>query len=1590
MVDKHEGEHLQHVQLKYLIDEYFSRDDLRSLCFNIGVDFDHLREAGKLIQIEELLLICLHRGLDQALLAELVRVRPNVTWPTHYSIFSIFPALDALRNDALNHAKFITDRKSRILKPQGELPKLQNLFVTFHDKNINYRFSKKGDFEPEERLPPPMLLSEVIKRDQRILLMGDLGTGKSTMVGLFVNEITTTNPKALALMVPASANVLKVPTRATIQDVLNGVSAYLNNHISIRTPPIEFRNLLDTEIPIYVIIDGLDEIPSRQAASLLSLLYETTSHYPNLWVVTTGRPVELRGVNHQNWQIVTPLPLQDNEKLQLFQAEGVANGLSSKDAKKGAEQLLTKLKNIPTLNSLATTPLTTRLLYNNRLLTTQFDSSATLGDLLYDLLQERLGRWAQSDQKAHTFEYFEKEFPDELARISLFGEFALHMEMAENLPIEQARLYLRGLLEPKVSEKTDILAKEAVEYLIQSGIAIIEDNQLRYAIQPLFEFLTGFGLAERWIGKHSTPEWLQLQHWRIVSFAGTVIRRLGAINELRSQILNYLGTLLVTERNIPAACYIIVELQDEECAIAFIDHLNQMGMRPLTYFGDEKEQSTRAIATTIKLAGNKGFDWFYEHYLDPRYPIIHTASGLLDDVFEQWVYISQNSITDYERTKLQKLVRPHIAANTHQTYTLLPALAILIPGAFTPKERLWMIKKYLGRSPFSAQAETYFIQEFQKGNERLVNSALLQIANQGHEMAKSAAWLWLSLNPDERPHALILKTLLSAYGRSYLDIGRKEYLTLCEDRVGKKQWHQFLRWCLFHKNDRLAAGAAIELNALGETRLSILGKPLLEAMHDGGYFKLAEEALHQTVKTSGSVAVHWLANQIAATIDGYDSAHSGWWRILLSELPSVGHNGPDLLANCVGGVGPFLLPRYPDVRLLFRNLLSGTDGARYRVKLQGCLNHINPAIRHGASMVLVACNPNDEPIALEYVVRLRQREKFGSWHEWESFCLNLSFSPQVLEHLQEILSTLEASTKVFALALLYRNRIDLTPEEYADLVTNLLKVGNRSLDVYDPELSVFADPQSFSILVEILDQGSDAEVAAQLLNYHSSQLSPSLKIKCISLLASIPSWPGNPNLHEQLKKLENDPDYDESVKDAMEEIVNGDKPVPILELLRQAIADENKWDTVVWRLLCDDSNLGLSLEDNGQWLLDFGRLESKYRIFIGASTQKFLKDPRIQNSRRSEIKQWLAILADEFVGISEEELRDALVTQGQPVWHSAASSLIARLGSTELPELNIRQMSNSIPKSFDEFERTPQTAEALKQQLEEALRPSEELYPETCEIIEEICLTPIKPEISFTLSAEGVSGILILSALSYVLGNPPNPDFVLPILSTRRTPTQMNNQCFNRLLDIWRYGQRLAIHEDNNLRETCIELLHRKLSEVSDTFDTFAIGSELLLLRSLLTAKELEQILSPYVHYTESDDFSLNEQFVHFFTSQLPPDTQTSYIPVLEQAIEALDAHSWDKNSKAAYRFLILPLAFWKLSNRNTVASNRVFLRGLKAAFSLPSGGTYEQGPIEILGEISPLFSSVPEGNIKHSLLYGRTLKDPIVRNICQLFSLDF
>ncbi len=96
-------------------------------------------------------------------------------------------------------------------------------------------------------------------------------------------------------------------------------------------------------------------------------------------------------------------------------------------------------------------------------------------------------------------------------------------------------------------------------------------------------------------------------------------------------------------------------------------------------------------------------------------------------------------------------------------------------------------------------------------------------------------------------------------------------------------------------------------------------------------------------------------------------------------------------------------------------------------------------------------------------------------------------------------------------------------------------------------------------------------------------------------------------------------------------------------------------------MLFDNENLGSFYEDEGQWLLDCGPLAPKYKESIGKAAQELLNDPRTKRTYRDEPRQWLAIIADEFVGLSKEEIEGVLLERGV-IRETATGPLLARLG----------------------------------------------------------------------------------------------------------------------------------------------------------------------------------------------------------------------------------------------------------------------------------------------------------------------------------------
>jgi Effector-associated domain 7 len=79
------------------MDRYFSLEEIRTLCFDLGVDFDSVRGEGKSARIRELLIAMGRSGRLPELLSLVQQERRNVTWPP---IPDDFELPQSLKSDA--------------------------------------------------------------------------------------------------------------------------------------------------------------------------------------------------------------------------------------------------------------------------------------------------------------------------------------------------------------------------------------------------------------------------------------------------------------------------------------------------------------------------------------------------------------------------------------------------------------------------------------------------------------------------------------------------------------------------------------------------------------------------------------------------------------------------------------------------------------------------------------------------------------------------------------------------------------------------------------------------------------------------------------------------------------------------------------------------------------------------------------------------------------------------------------------------------------------------------------------------------------------------------------------------------------------------------------------------------------------------------------------------------------------------------------------------------------------------------------------------------------------------------------------------
>ena len=864
------------------------------------------------------------------------------------------------------------------------------------------------------------------------------------------------------------------------------------------------------------------------------------------------------------------------------------------------------------------------------------------------------------------------------------------------------------------------------------------------------------------------------------------------------------------------------------------------------------------------------------------------------------------------------------------------------------------------------------------GTEKPFRNVLIDAASSGYEYAPTAGLMHLAVFPGEPPLTLVRGIVRADRGRAAQN-ARPAGMQKLREVLGTDRMLRFLRWFLFDPDTMLAAGAAIELYELGERRLFLLGPALLRALHDGGYVKRAEEILSM-LDGAGAEGAHWIAFQISHHSQELHGAHSGWWRILFKAIGTVPSDGPHLLGQCMSAIGEFLLARYPEVRQGFRELLTGPNAGAFRSVLRDRLTDADPAKRHGAAMVLVASDPSTEARALEEVVRLKSRQRHGAWHEWERFCLSLKFGPSVVSHLESRLGSFSAESEVFALAILYRNGVDLNDRQFERLVSGELE---WLIGVDEPSQAPQAR-RSLGVLLKIVEDAPNQlamRAANKVLERFSADLTPEQHARVVLLTLDTANWQP-PNFQSELAKMRQDSAYADLIRTTSERMVSLGFTRPMLEVLHETQREPTLWEGIIWSELCTGA-IGRDAEKHGQWILDFIRDVPAQRSSVGAASRKFLFDARLRQPHTQDAISWLALLAHEGGQLSQLELEQVIV-QHSPITASAFVALIARLG--HIPP-NIRpRHSVGMPSHLGIHTTTsPPTAPSFES-LVEFGRPSETLHPQLCQTIEASLFgDPITQEQMGTIASQGENGILIVGALATAYGTLPEPRLATAILGYRQPRPIPQDQCHARLVEIWRRILDIG-RFDKQWQTGYIEELNSALS--SQTGHVSSVAAALLATQQNLNA---EQVAIVFRRLTEDifDDHHLCGYLADWLSGEVSEEIRPPLVLAIEQGLSSLDGQPWDSDQshpRDAGPYLLIPLISWKTTGKTDDRSKRVFLRGLRMALmperQMPNRETRRQG----IDDVYPLLAATSRVVLQEAIQYGRSVEDIATRALCRLF----
>lgn len=288
-----------------LLTAHFNLDELRTLCFDLSVDYDTLR-GDKSTKALELISLMLREHRLNELVSTLRKERPSADWPAEAEQPSPDELLAWATPGTLNAADYLAALRDYC----ANLP-----YLTLHDIRppktldevyvpLKARPQPRKDEKPERdekramrelERSEPLSIADVMRQHDppHILILGEPGAGKSTLLRQMA-EHTWDAPDRIGLDAPHLPILVPLRRLASAEGALEErLNRALTAELTLTQglPQGFFTNWpKQTGANWLILLDALDEVPTEQRTQLMQWLRGLLGRIGQNRVVLTSRP----------------------------------------------------------------------------------------------------------------------------------------------------------------------------------------------------------------------------------------------------------------------------------------------------------------------------------------------------------------------------------------------------------------------------------------------------------------------------------------------------------------------------------------------------------------------------------------------------------------------------------------------------------------------------------------------------------------------------------------------------------------------------------------------------------------------------------------------------------------------------------------------------------------------------------------------------------------------------------------------------------------------------------------------------------------------------------------------------------------------------------------------------------------------------------------------------------------------------------------------------------------------------------------------------------------------------------------------------